>query len=99
MTDINSYRARIGSFYFNLLKFKPLKANIFYSKKSKSSYISIFLLFILLSAQANNNFSLTTKLKSNKISHITNGNISAKGSMKFMHWNKGNSNFLTKLTI
>ena len=34
---------------------------------------------------------------SNKFNHITNGNISEMGSLKLLHLNKGNSNFLNKM--
>ena len=96
MIYIQSFRAKIGIFHLKSIKFKPLKSkNI--NPNSKSNNFLILFLFILLSAQINSNSSLTTKLKANKTTHSINGNISAKGSLKFFNWNKGNSNFITKI--
>ena len=99
MIDIQSYRAKIGIFHLKSIKFKPLKSININPKNSKSNIFLIFFLFILLSAQINSNFSLTTKLKANKTAHFINSNISAKGSLKFYSWNKGNPNFIKKLMI
>ena len=85
MIDIQSFRAKIGIFYLKSTKVKTLKSKNINPKNSKSNIFLIFFLFILLSAQINSNFSLTTKLKANKTAHFINGNISAKGSLKFFH--------------
>ena len=97
MINIQSYHAKIGIFYLKSTKVKTLKSKNINPKNSKSNIFLILFLFILLSAQINSNSSLTTKLKANKTTHSINGNISAKGSLKFFNWNKGNSNFITKI--
>ena len=95
MTDIQTHRSRIGLFNFKTFSFKNKKYNHKNSKVPFFNFLFIFLL--LLGAQNENNFSKVSQTKVNSSKHIDNGNISAKGNLKFYHWNKGNSNFCNKV--
>ena len=95
MTDIQTHRSQICLFNSKTFTFKNKKYN---HKNSKVPlYTFLFIFFLLLGAQNVNNFSKIAQSKVNSSKHIDNGNISAKGNLKFYHWNKGNSNFCNKV--
>ena len=87
----------IGIFHIKYLKLRKFKCKNSSYIKSNLNRTFLFLILLLLGAQSCKNYSLYLKTKSNKNNHTINGNISAKGSLKFMHWNKGNSNFTSKV--
>ena len=66
------------------------------SKLPKTTTILLFII-ILFNSQINNNFNLFLATNNNKLSHTNNGNISKLGSLKILHFNKGNSKFENKI--
>ena len=95
MISIEMFRCSIGLFnsktniFAKRYKYKNSKFNFLIAK-----YLSIFLLF--LGNFINHTFEKICQSNNNKLNHIGNGNISGKGTYKFLSWNKGNSNFETK---
>ena len=94
MTDLQTYRSQIGLFNLKKVSFKNKKCKKIHLKIPSNIF---FFIFLLLGAQISNNFSKVNQVNVNNSKHIENGNISAKGNLKFYHWNKGNSNFANKL--
>ena len=58
--------------------------------------LKIILLFFLFGVNINNTFSKVCQVSNNKTNHMINGNISKKGTLTLLTWNKGNSTFKTK---
>ena len=95
MIDILQWRSTIGSFH-NVFKIK-IKFNYKIKKGKFGNTFFILMVTVLLNAQFENSYSKYLANENNQYMHTLNGNISQKGTYKFLHINKGNSNFETKL--
>ena len=107
MISLQAYRISVGSFQCKLNNFKP--KNLTYVKnrgnRGKNSYLvggklgfslKIILLLFLLGVNTNNTYNKICQESNNKNNHISNGNISKKGTISLFTWNKGNSTFKNK---
>ena len=101
---INLYRISIGTFNNNRCylgkntepRFKS-RYNFFKNYKHKFILILIISSFLINNINCQSNYNAYMQKHNNKIAHITNGNITKLRNIKFLQWNKGNSNFSTKI--
>ena len=108
MISLQAYRVSVGIFQFKCSRFKPKNltyahkngGKILENNRSKgdnlSFIIKIVLIFFLLGVNTNNNYSKVCQASNNRTSHTLNGNISKKGTLTLLTWNKGNSTFKNK---
>ena len=92
MISIEIYRYNIGLFNFSRFKTKA-KSTAKYNNLD-ISYFSFLLIFLLSCAP--NSYCKVFKVNNNRISHITNVNISKNRTFSMLSLNKGNSLFEKK---
>ena len=108
MISLQAFRISVGLVQFKFKSFKPKNSTYVYnngSYKGKNNSLirgilgfntKIILIFFLLGVNTNNNHSKARQESNNKYNHIINGNITKKGTLTLLTWNKGNGTFKNK---
>ena len=106
MISPQAYRISIGTFNIKLSKYLAKNSTYYNGKgdnfKNRTKIncfclnFKVLIIFFLLGVQINNTYSKVLQFSNNRTNHILNGNITKKGNLVFLTWNKGNSSFKTK---